>query len=291
MDTDSNSYYLVSMEPNHFEKMESYIPMDLLTLEGFLLANGVILFFVIVRYFALVGLFYGIFWNSKRSRDGDLHDKKIKSNQVAFEIRWSLISSIVFSFSGYALGVLWQKGWTQIYLPFDEWTLAYLPMSFLIGALVHEFYFYWTHRAMHHPKLYRRIHAIHHHSVKTTPWASFSFHPWEALVHASFLPLLALVIPLHPTVIIAYLMFMTLTALSNHLGVELIPFSSVLRWFISGTHHAIHHRDFHYNYGLYFCFIDQWFGTEKLTGKDSELVVHSKAGSQRRRTRHFSPHP
>lgn len=246
---------------NHFEKMESYIPIELFSLNGFILANLVISFFVILRYFGLVYLFYAPFWhkNSKRER---LHDQKTKPGQIGFEIKWSMISSLIFSFSGYVMGLLWQKGYTQLYLPFDEYGLWYLPVSFVVYSLIHEVYFYYTHLWMHRPKLYKRVHAVHHFSVHTSPWASFSFHPYEALVHAAFLPILVCIIPIHPVVVIAYLTFMTLTAISNHLGVEIIGSTFLKKHFISGAHHSIHHLRFHGNYGLYYCFMDRLGKTE-----------------------------
>ncbi len=254
------------MTLSHFEQMESYIPIDLLSWQGLLAANAVILVFIVARYFMFVGMFYFSFWKQRflATRLDYLHDQKTRKDQVWVEIRWSLISSFIFGFSGYLIGVLWQLGWTQLYLPYDQYTLFYLPLSFVIFSLVHEVYFYFTHVWMHHPRVYRKIHAVHHFSVKTSPWASFSFHPGETLVHALFLPVMVCLVPIHPVVLIAYLTFMTLTAISNHLGVELIPSRVFQKYFISGTHHSIHHSQFNYNYGLYYRFLDQWMKTEKM---------------------------
>ena len=88
------------------------------------------------------------------------------------------------------------------------------------------------------------------------------------------LPILILIVPIHPTVFIFHLTFMTITAVSNHLGFELLPKSSRFlgfpKYFISATHHAQHHKYFNYNYGLYFSFWDRIMGTnhEKF---DSEI--------------------
>ena len=254
---------------NHFEKLESYVPLDLLSVRGFLLANMVILGFVCLRYFLIVFVFYWLFWQKHlgKNRLDYLHDQKVKSHQFRTEIQWSLSSSFVFALSGYILGIVLQLEFSQIYLRFNEYPLWYLPLSFAIYTLIHEAYFYWTHVWMHKPKIFKKVHAIHHISVKTSPWASFSFHPYEATIHAFFLPLLVCIIPIHPVVILLYLIFMTVTAISNHLGVEIL-FPKVLRkFFISGTHHALHHEKFRYNYGLYYRFMDRWMGTEQMESK------------------------
>jgi sterol desaturase/sphingolipid hydroxylase (fatty acid hydroxylase superfamily) len=252
------------MNIEHFEKIESYIPIDLLSIQGFLIATAVVMFFILFRYFLMVGTAYGIFWKTSFLKDKVqlLHDRNLPKDQIKLEISYSLLSSVIFAVSGVVMGLLWQGGYSQIYTKFDEFGFWYLPLSFLIYSLIHESYFYYTHVWMHRPKIYKRVHRIHHLSVKTSPWASFSFHPWEALVHASFLPVLVLFVPIHPVVIISYLTFMTVTAISNHLGVELIPFKVVKEQFISGEHHSTHHTKLNYNYGLYFTFLDKLSGTE-----------------------------
>ena len=241
----------------HFQLMESYIPegLDLLSLKGFVLANAVVFSFIIVRYILMVAPFYYHYKNQIQTR-------KLKPDQIRFEIKYSVLSTIFFGLSAYVMGVCWQQGWTQIYLRYTHYPLWYLPLSFLVYSFLHEIYFYWTHLWMHRPSVYKKVHHVHHYSVNTTPWASFSFHPYECLIHAAFLPLMVLVIPIHPVVLISYLVFMTLTAISNHLGVELIAFKSVRRHFISGQHHALHHLRFNGNYGLYYCFMDRFMKTE-----------------------------
>lgn len=247
---------------NRLELLSSYLPFEMWTWTGFLAGVGVSFFFIVARYFLFVGPFYVVFWHRKALRVNQLHDQKIQPNQIQFEIQWSLISSFVFAFFGWVLAVMWQQGWTLIYLPFNQYPLWYLPLSLLFASLIHEVYFYFTHIFMHRPKWFKRLHSYHHRSIKTSPWACFSFNPGEALIQAAFLPLLVLILPLHPVIILIYLVFMTLTAISNHLGYELIQNQQVRNWFISGTHHALHHQNPRGNYGLYFCFMDRLFKTE-----------------------------
>ncbi|MCB0369925.1 MAG: sterol desaturase family protein [Bdellovibrionales bacterium] len=195
--------------------------------------------------------------------------KKPKKKQIAFEIKYSIVSSLLFTLSALLIAILWKLGYTRIYLKINEYPVWYLFLSLFIYSLCHEIYFYWTHVWMHNPNIFKKIHAIHHYSKQVTPWASFSFHPFETLIHAIFIPIMILLIPIHPVALIGYLVFMTITAISNHLGVELIPFSIVKRHFISGDHHRAHHERFNCNYGLYYCFMDRWLQTES---KDNNSV-------------------
>lgn len=260
------------------QKIEAYIPIDLLTVEGFLGAIAVLSFFIIFRYFLFVVPFYLFFWKANILKARKLHDQIINKKQINHEIKYSLLSTLIFALSGYVMGVTWQAGYSKIYLNFGKYGLPYFFGSFFIYALIHEFYFYFTHVWMHQPKLYKIIHKTHHISHKVSPWASFSFHPWECLVHALFLPLMILFIPIHPIVIISYLTFMTLTAVSNHSGVEIIKSSTLKKFFISGEHHFKHHHHFEGNYGLFFTFSDKLFSSE-IGGKSKgigDFIWHKK---------------
>lgn len=250
------------MNLEHFEKIESYLPVDLFNWRSLLAAFCVVYAFVIVRYFIAVLPFYLFFWNSKNKKSFYLHDGNFSKNQIKKEILYSVLSSLIFALAGVMIALLWKSGITQIYLELKTYGYAYLLLSFIALTLIHEFYFYFTHRWMHLKSVYKYVHHVHHLSKNTSPWASFSFHPYEALILAAFLPLVVLILPLHPLTLIAYMTFMTLSAISNHLGVELIRNKMITNHFISGRHHSLHHKYFNKNFGLYYCFMDKLFKTE-----------------------------
>jgi Delta7-sterol 5-desaturase len=259
----------IKVNVNHFEKIESYLPLDLANLAAWPIATGTVAFFVIFRYFLFAGSAWWVFyslrpnWSKKRQIYAELPKKDVQF----FEIRWSVLTSAIFAFFGVALGWIWQMGWTRIYLPFQEWPLWYMPISLLLFAVLHDIYFYITHRMLHWPPLYREAHYVHHHSLHPSPWASFSFHPIEAVIQALPLLILPMIIPIHPVVLLFYLTLMTLSAINNHSGFELLPRGSARhwagQWIISGVHHASHHRWYRTNYGLFFTWCDRLLKTER----------------------------
>jgi sterol desaturase/sphingolipid hydroxylase (fatty acid hydroxylase superfamily) len=196
-----------------------------------------------------------------------IYDQLPGRQEQLFEIKWSIVTSLIFAISGSLMGLIWQKGWTQLYLKFDQFGWLYF---FVIGPalllFIHDAYFYWTHRLLHQPTLYRKYHAVHHASLKPSGWASFSFHPGESIVNAAAIPLIILFLPLHPVHLLVHLTIMTLTAVTNHSGFEVLPKNSnrhwLGKWLISGVHHTQHHRYFKYNFGLFFSWWDVWFKTE-----------------------------
>lgn len=256
------------MNLSHYEKFESYIPIDLTQASSFLLACLLIYAIVLFRYFLMVGGFWFVFyrWKPKWTKLRQIYPALPGKQEQLFEIKWSVITSILFALAGAVMGMMWQKNWTMIYLKFDEYGYWYLPVSWLIFLFLHDTYFYFAHRWLHIPSVYRKYHAIHHASLKPSPWCSFSFHPMESLINAAAIPLFILIVPIHPVVILFHLTIMTISAITNHLGFEVLPKSGATNWFsrwlISGVHHTQHHRYFRSNYGLFFTWWDIWLKTE-----------------------------
>ncbi|HET7360891.1 MAG TPA: sterol desaturase family protein [Salinimicrobium sp.] len=228
-----------------------------------------ILFFAIVgRYFIAAGIFYFYYYVHKSDvyRKKRLSKRRLKKEQLKQEILWSIRSSVVFAVVGTITFWLWQQGFTAIYMDISAYGLWYLPVGLVLAMFIHETYYYWIHRWMHQPKVYRLVHKVHHDSLTPTPWTAFSFHPWESLLEAIILPIILLIVPMHPYVLGFYLLLMTLSSVINHLDIEIYPESfqksKIGRLFIGATHHHYHHAEFKTNYGLYFTFWDKWMGTE-----------------------------
>lgn len=141
--------------------------------------------------------------------------------------------------------------------------LAYLAAI----VLAHDTYFYWAHRAMHHPRLFKTFHRFHHKTVTPTAWAAYSFAIPEAAVMAAFMPAWLWVVPTPEPVIFAFLAIMILRNAMQHAGLELHARGwashPVLKWISTTTHHDLHHAgSFNHNFGFYFTWWDKMMGTE-----------------------------
>jgi lathosterol oxidase len=218
-----------------------------------------------VRYLLVSGAFAG----ATRLRHPGLYAGK--GAQISREIGWSLASAAIYGVPAGIVAWGWDtQGWTRIYSDAPAYPLWYLPLSILAYLAAHDAWFYWTHRAMHRPRLFRAVHAVHHASRPPTAWAAMSFHPWEAITGAIVIPALVFLIPIHVGALAIVLAIMTLMGVTNHMGWEIFPRALVHgpagRWLISATHHQRHHRDYGCNYGLYFRFWDRLCGTDRGLG-------------------------
>jgi lathosterol oxidase len=190
-----------------------------------------------------------------------------QGRQMRREVLWSLASAAIYGVPAGIVAWGWQAhGWTRVYTDIEAYPLWYVPVSVFAYLLLHDSWFYWTHRWMHQPWLFRAAHAVHHESRPPTAWAAMSFHPWEAVTGAIVIPALVFAIPIHVAGLGLVLTIMTIMGIGNHMGWEMFPrwlvHGRLGKWLITATHHEKHHQAYRGNYGLYFRFWDRLCGTD-----------------------------
>ena len=234
----------------------------------FLRLTGVLFVIIYLRYLFLCGGVHYFLrtWLPARWRGRVLNPQPRFAQRLRLDVWRSALTAAVFAPLGTLLIIAWQGGHTQLYTDWAAQPWWMVPLGVAAVLLLHETYYYWLHRWMHHPRVYRYVHRWHHESIETTALTSFSFHPFESFLQAAIIPVFVFLIPLHVYVLVALLLFMTLSAVINHAGFEVYPRHPALRWVgryvIGATHHDLHHKQFTKNYGLYFTFWDRWMRTE-----------------------------
>jgi Delta7-sterol 5-desaturase len=229
---------------------------------------GSFLFLTIyLRYLVIAGLAFIIFygWKKENWLHRRIQQRFPDAAILQQEYRYSLSTFAIFTLIGLGVHEAKKAGYTLIYTDIAEYGWWWFGASIIIALIIHDTYFYWTHRLMHWKPLFRVMHAVHHRSHNPSPWASFSFHPTEAVVEAGIVPLLAFILPMHPLAIAGFLLVMTIMNVLGHLGYELYP-SGFTRHRLLGlnntsTHHNMHHKYTRCNYGLYFNWWDRVMGT------------------------------
>lgn len=187
------------------------------------------------------------------------------SSEVWREIHYSALSLLIFGLVGALTIKTAMQGWTQMYRKIDQHGMTWFWLSIGCAIVLHDTWFYWTHRAMHHPRLFRWFHRVHHLSRNPTPWAAYAFSPLEALVQAAIFPLALMVMPMHPYAFALFMLWQIVFNIAGHTGYEFHP-----RWFMktplryivnTPTNHIMHHETLRGNYGLYFNIWDRLMGT------------------------------
>lgn len=231
-------------------------------------AAGKIFFYSALRYFALAGIPFLLFYlllPNKLNRF-KIQQKLASKKDFLREIWYSMQSTLVFTGITMALLFTPLRQYTRMYDQLSDFPLWYIGVSVVLSLVIHDTYFYWMHRIMHHKKLFKLTHVVHHESTNPSPWTSYSFHFAEAIVEGGVLIVIACVMPLHPLSILLFTVSAFMINVYGHLGYEIMP-----RWFRhswafavfnTSVHHNLHHKKFRGNYGLYFRVWDRTMGTE-----------------------------
>jgi len=219
------------------------------------------------RYFIVAGIFYLIFYVLFKSNFINLKiQKKIPNSTILIsEIFFSIQTMVIFGFMAILMRYLVINKYTLVYSQISDYGLIYFLFSIIMIILIHDFYFYFSHKIIHHKKLFF-IHKRHHLSTNPTPWSAFSFGPIEALIQIIWLPVIIFIVPLHPFALLIWALWMMVMNVIGHLGFEIYS-KNFLNSFVgkilnASTHHNLHHSRSKSNYGLYFTFWDKIMGTE-----------------------------
>lgn len=213
----------------------------------------------------------GVYLLINRLLAARLAGRKIRADSPGWgqkrrEILLSLRTVLIFALTGTGIGLGAVSGLYTIGPEVGGGRA--LPILLAAGLLIvlHDAWFYWTHRLIHRPGLFRRLHATHHRSRNPSPFTSYAFDSGEALLNALYLPLVLLVLPAHPLSLLIFTVHMMIRNAIGHCGYELFPARAngrpLFDWMTSVTHHDLHHADARWNYGLYFTWWDRWCGSE-----------------------------
>lgn len=204
----------------------------------------------------VLGMSFSDYWNRYRSE-----------NQKA--IKHSLISIFVFSLVALFLWVSKYNGW------FFRFHLEFTWSVFLAEAVVmivwNEIHFYFAHRFLHIPLIYKLSHFRHHEFVHPTPYSSYAFHWFEAVVLGT--PFL-FIMPFHEfsvwgiLALPTYSLFLNVIAhsdVADRIGTGYWSLSSFAK------RHFYHHTRFSRSYGFFFPYFDYYLNDDIRTEVSHEV--------------------
>ncbi|KAF6081122.1 fatty acid hydroxylase domain containing 2 [Phyllostomus discolor] len=149
-------------------------------------------------------------------------------------------------------------------LPTFHWFLLELA----VFTLIEEVMFYYSHRLLHHPKLYKKIHKKHHEWTAPIGVISLYAHPIEHVV-SNMLPAVVgpLVMGSHLSSIVVWSSLALVITTISHCGYHL-PFLP------SPEFHDYHHLKFNQCYGV-LGVLDHLHGTDTLFKQTKAYERHT----------------
>ncbi|RMG79910.1 MAG: sterol desaturase family protein [Bacteroidetes bacterium] len=222
---------------------------------------------IFTRYFILAGAAFLVFYVLRKNKwaVAKIQNRFPGNADYRREVLYSLCSVAIFASTAWLLLKSPIAPYTHIYRDFSAYGTGYFIGSIFFMMVLHDTYFYWTHRLLHHPKLFKISHLIHHKSHNPSPWAAYAFHPVEGVVEAGILWVIAFSIPVHVGALSLFFFFSIAFNVLGHLGYEIFPKGMdkhwLGQWINTSTNHNMHHKYGRHNYGLYFTFWDKMMGT------------------------------
>jgi Delta7-sterol 5-desaturase len=207
---------------------------------------------------------------------------RVDAKQLKRELKNALFTLCVGVLFSSIVMYLQTKGYTKIYTNFTDHNAFWAIAGFFILLIIDDTWFYWCHRLMHHPAVFRHVHLEHHKSVDVNPLTSFSFHFLEPFILTLWIFPVSLFVPVYAPVLLIVQFWGLLNNIKTHLGYEIYPAGlnkSWLRFLTSSTHHNMHHSRFNGNYGVHFRLWDRLLGTEfKNYGEEYDKIQERKKG-------------
>lgn len=140
-------------------------------------------------------------------------------------------------------------------------SLAEVLPHFVVSLFLREALFYYSHRLLHYPPLYRRIHKRHHQFTAPIALAAQYAHPIEQIV-ANALPITLppQILGSHVVTFWVFLAYELANTAAVHSGYD---FGGLAKM------HDLHHEKFNLNYGSV-GLLDWVHGTNRLRGEKVE---------------------
>ena len=219
------------------------------------------------RYLIAASLIAALVWVLRRTRWASRKIQQREATRADFMREFGASLRTVLVYTVLAVPMVWafRNGYLR------EYAGAVTPLTYAgyLAAvlLAHDTWFYWTHRAMHHPRLFKAFHRFHHRTVTPTAWTAYSFAVPEAALSFLFMPVFFAILPTPKPVVFAFLAIMILRNAMGHAGLELHARGwashPLLKWISTTTHHDLHHAgSFNQNFGFYFTWWDKLMDTE-----------------------------
>lgn len=236
--------------------------------------HPVIKFFVavlsvtVLRYFIVAGIAFVLFYK--------LFNNKVIANKIQAktaakadfirDILHSLQTTLVFTGIAALVFLTPLKHITQVSAAGTVLPIWWVVLSVPLSLIIHDTYFYWMHRLLHHPSIFRYTHLLHHRSTNPSPWSSYSFGFLEAIAEGMVLLVVTMLLPMNGTSVGLFILIGYVINVYGHLGYEIAPLwlrnTPLFEVFNTSVHHNFHHSKFKGNYGLYFRVWDRLMGTE-----------------------------
>lgn len=224
--------------------------------------------FGLLVYFLVATLSYIFVWDKSTYN----HPKFLR-NQISLEMKQAMSAMPPMALLTAPFFVLEARGYAKLYdtvaeEPFPFYSILQFPFFICFT----DFFIYWIHRGLHHPRVYRTLHKPHHKWIMPSPFASHAFHPLDGWSQSVPYHVFPFIFPLQKWAYVFLFGFINLWTVFIHDG-EYVSNSPVVN---GAACHTMHHLYFNYNYGQFTTLWDRLGGSyrkpnEELFRKETKM--------------------
>ncbi len=262
----------------------TYLTPDLSTMQSF---GFDWVLFILLRNAGIMTLWYGLFHLRLYIVKGQgtafkYNPKWPETDSSGFLFRNQTIDNLIWCYfsalplwTAYEAATLWMmaNGFIPV-LAFTENPVLFVALFFAI-PLFREVHFYFIHRLIHWPPLYRACHKVHHANSNPGPWSGLSMHPGEHLIYFSSV-LLHWIVPSNPVHVVFHMVHLTMSPPVTHSGFEKVVLDDGKAVDTNALAHYLHHKYFEVNYSDGAVPLDKWFGSFHDGSPEGDKLVQQR---------------
>lgn len=130
-------------------------------------------------------------------------------------------------------------------------------------AVIEDTWHYFLHRLLHHKRIYKYIHKVHHEFQAPFGMEAEYAHPLETLILGTGFFIGIVLLCDHVILLWAWVTIRLLETIDVHSGYD-IPLNplNLIPFYAGSRHHDFHHMNFIGNYASTFTWWDRIFGTD-----------------------------
>lgn len=187
-----------------------------------------------------------------------------------FAQQWKCFQLLMFSHFCIQMPLIFGTYYYLHYMgiPYDYKSIPrwYVLLGQLMGSLIIEdTWHYFVHQLLHHRRLYKYVHKVHHNFQAPFGMVAEYAHPVETLVLGTGFFIGLWVFCTHLVMIWAWMAFRLLETIEVHSGYD-FPYLNPLNLvpgYAGARFHDFHHKNFNGNYASSFRWWDWLFGTDR----------------------------
>ncbi|MEM6726698.1 MAG: sterol desaturase, partial [Bacteroidota bacterium] len=117
---------------------------------------------ILIEYFQFAGIAFVVFYLILKK---PMWFRKVQKKLPGWKHYGRDIFYSIFTVSIFAVVAIFVlvkgKEYTNFYDHISEYGVAYYIFGWIWMFFLHDTYFYWMHRLMHHPVLFKHVHLVH----------------------------------------------------------------------------------------------------------------------------------